>query len=55
MICQICYDARAYAERNGRRVCKSCCEWWDYWEGLTPRQQEKEIESMARHIEEREV
>jgi hypothetical protein len=55
VICELCFDARACAERGGRRVCKSCREWFDHWEGLTPREQEGEIESMWRYVEEREA
>ena len=54
MTCEVCHDGRAYATRNGRRVCKPCREWWDYWTNLTPGQQERELESMARYVEESE-
>ena len=53
-ICEICFEGRGYAIRQGRRVCKSCREWWDYWTNLTPEQQERELESMSRYVEESE-
>jgi hypothetical protein len=46
--CSVCFNGPV--ARDGQ--CQECIDWLDYWESLTPEQQQKEREAMAAYTDE---
>lgn len=47
--CQTCFQQEA-AREDG--LCLDCGRWQDYWEGLSPKEREREYEMMAAYASE---